>query len=596
MPVHNSEVARIFEEYADLLEINGANEYRVRAYRTAARNISYLGQNLADMVRRGEELSSLPGIGEDLAGKIKEIVQTGHLSQLENLKKTIPEDLVSITHIAGLGPRRAYRLYYGLGIASIQELEQAAREGKIRSLRGFGIKSEQAILADIERRGEAREGRKIKLSAAEETVEPLQAYLAESRGVRRVEVAGSYRRGVEIIGDLDILATAEQSPAEQGSDVIDRLIHYDHVERVIASGPTRSTVILRNGLQVDLRVVSDESYGAALHYFTGARPHTLAVRKMASRRRLKINEYGVFKGEQFIAGRIEEEVYAQVGLPYIEPELRENRGEIEAAKAGKLPNLIKPENIRGDLHTHTRASDGYSSLEEMARAAQARGYEYLAITEHSRRLTIAHGLDSRRLTGQIAEIDDMNSRFDRMRLLKGLEVDILEDGSLDMPAEILEKLDLVVCSVHSHFNLSREKQTDRIIRAMQHPYFLILGHPTGRLIDERGPYDLDMEKMLKAAREYGCIMELNAQPDRLDLDDIYCKMAKDMGVMIAIGSDAHSTFELDFMRFGVIQARRGWLEAGNVLNTRSWRELQRILDRYHKVKPGAKALKPRIQV
>jgi DNA polymerase (family X) len=574
MPVPNSEIARNFDEYADLLEIHGANEYRVRAYRNAARNISYLSQDLAIMVRQGEDLTKLPGIADDLAGKIKEIIRTGHLSALEELKKTIPEGLIDITHIVGLGPKRAFRLYYDLGITSVEELEKAAREGKVKELSGFGIKTEQSILADIERRGEMRNGKRILLSSAEGIVQPLLAYLWESSGVSQVEVAGSYRRGVETVGDLDILVTFDKN-----SDVMDRFVAYDGVENVISKGPTRATILLRHGFQIDLRAVPEESYGAALHYFTGSKPHSIAIRKMGMRRRLKINEYGVFKGDKLIAGKTEEEGYEQVGLPYIEPELRENQGEIEAAKGGNLPDLITLENIRGDLHIHTNLSDGRSSLEQMAYAAQEKGYEYLAVTEHSKRLSVAHGINQARLAERIKEIDNLNRKLKNIILLKSIEVDILEDGSLDLSKEILEKLDLVICSVHHKFNLSREKQTERIIRAMQHPYFIILAHPSGRLINEREPYDVDMERLIRAARETGCVLELNAQPDRLDLEDIYCKMARDMGVMVAISSDAHSVDELNFMRYGVIQGRRGWLEPGNVLNSRRWPELKMMLNR-----------------
>lgn len=572
MPVRNSEVARIFDEYADLLEVNGANEYRVQAYRTASRNISYLSRDLEDMVRHGEDLTVIPGIARDLAGKITEIINTGRLSALEELKRSIPEELINITRIAGLGPRRAYRLYYGLGVTNIKELEQAAREGKIKDLPGFGIKTEQSILADIERRGEMREGKRLKLSNVEELVQSLLAYLWEAKGVTQIEPAGSYRRGMETVGDLDILVISEKD-----SDVMSRFVSYPEVERVVSRGRTRSTVILHSGFQIDLRAVPAESFGAALHYFTGSRAHTIAVRKMGIRRRLKINEYGVFKGEDLVAGKTEEEVYARVGLPYIEPELRENRGEIEAAREGRLPGLITLEDIRGDLHTHTSYTDGRSSLEELARAAQEKGYEYIAITDHTRHQTAPRGLDEKRLAEQLDQIDALNERLNGLVLLKGVEVDIREDGSLDFPDEILRKLDLVLCMVHYKYKLSREKQTERLVRAMYHPYLVILAHPTGRIINERDPYDVDMEKLLRAARETGSVLELNSRPDHLDLDDIYCKMARDMGVMVAISSDAYSVDELNYLRHGIIQGRRGWLEKEDVLNTRSFPELKKLL-------------------
>ena len=563
MPVHNPEIAEIFNKYADLLEIDGANQFRVRAYRNAARIIGDLSQNAYDMVKDGENLSELPGIGKDLADKISEIVKTGSLSQLEELKKTVPAELIDIMDIAGLGPKRAAKLHQDLGISSVKELEASAREKKVRELAGFGEKTEQAILEDIARKGKARGGKeRFKISEVEQATESLLSYLRNINGVKEVTV-----------DFVDILVTHTKS-----SDVMERFVNYEDVDRIIAKGETKSTVVLRFGLQVDLRAVAEESYGAALHYFTGSKAHNIAVRQMGVKRKLKINEYGVFKEEKRIAGRTEEEVYQQVGLPYIEPELREKRGEIEAAQKGKLPKLIEIKNIRGDLHAHTNATEGRNSIEEMAEAARKKGYEYLAITDHSKRLSMTHGLDEKRLEEQIEEIDRLNNKLKELTLLKGIEVDILEDGSLDLKNDVLKKLDLLVCSVHHKFNLSQKKQTDRIIRAIEKsPVFTILGHPTGRLIGEREPYDVDMEQLMKAARDCNCALELNAQPERLDLNDIHCKMAKDMRVMIAISTDAHSTAGLNLMRFGVYQARRGWLEPDNVLNTRNRKELRKLL-------------------
>jgi len=347
------------------------------------------------------------------------------------------------------------------------------------------------------------------------------------------------------------------------------------VDEVVSQGKTRSTVMLRSGLQVDLRVLAQVSFGAALHYFTGSKSHNIAVRKLGVQRDLKINEYGVFKGEKRIAGQTEEEVYARVDLPYIEPELRENRGEIEAAQKGKLPQLITLNDIRGDLHTHTKVTDGRHTLEEMAEAAKERGYDYLAITNHSQRVTMTHGLDAKKLRQEMEKIDKFNDSSKGFRILKAIEVDILKDGSLDLPDKVLKELDVTVCSVHYHRNMSRKEMTERIIRAMDNPYFQILGHPTGRLLGNREPYDVDMEKIMAAAQERGCFLELNSQPDRLDLSDVYCKLAKDMGVKIAISTDAHSAVELNYLRFGIGQARRGWLEAEDVLNTRTWRQLKK---------------------
>ena len=573
MPIHNAEIAETFNEYADLLEIKGANQYRVRAYRTAARNVSNLSRSAAEMVNKKEDISELPGFGKDLAGKVADIVNRGKLPQLEELKKELPAELIDISKLEGLGPKRTGVLYQKLGITSIEELEEAAKKKKVRELPGFAAKTEQKILDEIGRKGEAGEGKKRhKLPVIEELAGPLLDYLRNLDGVKRVEAAGSFRRRKETVGDLDILVTHRKK-----ADVMKPFVEYEDVKRVVSKGDTRSTVVLRFGVQVDLRAVGEENYGAALHYFTGSQPHNIAIRKMGVKQGLKINEYGVFRGDKRVAGRTEDEVYRKVDLPYIQPELRENNGEIEAAQKGKLPQLVTLEDIRGDLHSHTRATDGRSSLEDMAKAAKEKGYEYLAITEHSKHVTVAKGLDARRLGEQIEEIDRLNERLDDIVVLKGIEVDILEDGSLDLPDDILKKLDLVICAVHYKFNLSAEKQTDRIIKGIDNPYFTILAHPTGRMIGQREPYQLDMERLMKAAKETNCFLEINAQPDRLDLTEVYAKMAKEMGIMIAVSTDAHSVNELNFMRFGVYQARRGWLESGNVLNSRSWKDLKKLI-------------------
>ena len=575
MPIHNAEIAAIFNKYADLLEIDGANEYRVRAYRTAARNISSLSQNAADMVEKGKDLSKLAGIGKDLAGKIAEIVETGTLSEFEGLKQKLPAGLLNLTQIEGMGPKRIATLHQELGITSLDELEKAARQNKVRDLPGFAAKTEKAILEEIERLGKQEDsGKRLKLSVAEELAQPLLEYLRQVKGVKRVEAAGSYRRGLETVGDLDVLVTHTKI-----SKVMDRFVNYENVQKVISKGETRSTVMMRYGLQVDLRAVASHSYGSALHYFTGSKAHSVAIRQIGVKKGLKINEYGVFKGEKRVAGKEEDEVYAQVDLPYVEPELRENRGEIEAARDNRLPKILDMDDIKGDLHAHTKATDGRSTLEQMARAAQDKGYQYLAITEHSKHVTVAKGLDTKRLREHAREIDRLNEKLDDFVLLKSIEVDILEDGSLDLPDDVLKELDVVVCAIHSKFNLPRNKQTERIIRALQKPYFTILAHPTGRMINDREPYDLDMEGLIEAARENRCALELNAQPDRLDLSDIYCRMAKEAGVPIVISTDAHSTEELDFMRFGILQARRGWLEPGDVLNTKDLKELRRAFKR-----------------
>jgi DNA polymerase (family 10) len=572
MTAANADIATIFATYADLLEIGGANPFRVRAYRRAAMTIDNLPHSMAEMVQAGEDLSKLPGIGKELAAKIAEIVETGHLHNLDELEKSIPGELARIVALPGIGPKRVGVLHDELGIETLEQLEAAAKAGRISTLRGFGAKTERRILEALAHHAGAET--RIRLAAAEEVARPLMDYLANGKGVARVVVAGSYRRRRETVGDLDILVTCPPR-----AKVMDRFVAHPDVAEVVSKGGTRSTVRLRSGLQVDLRVVPDASYGAALHYFTGSKAHNIAIRRRGVERGLKINEYGVFRGKTRIGGRTEEEVFAAVGLPYIEPELREDRGEIAAAEEGRLPRLVTVADIRGDLHCHTKASDGTASLEEIAAAAMGAGYQYLAITDHSKHVTIAHGLDDRAFRRQAEEIDRLNERLDGIRLLKSAEVDILKDGSLDLADATLAELDMVVGAVHYGFGLPAAQQTDRLIRAMDNPHFTILAHPSGRLLGERPAYALDMERLLRAALERGCVLEVNAQPKRLDLTDVYCRAAKDMGLKLAISTDTHHPDQLAFMRFGVDQARRGWLEPGDVVNTRSWPDLKRLLAR-----------------
>lgn len=572
MPAHNADIAAVFEEIADLLEIQGENPFRIRAYRNAAREMQSLGVPAADMIARGEDLTELPGIGDDLAAKIREIVETGKCKALEKLRAKFPPTITTLLRLPGLGPKRVKTLYDGLKIESVAALREAARAGRIRELPGFGEKTEAAILEALAQHLE--EATRFKLAIAAQYAEPLVSWLMQSRNVKRAEIAGSYRRCKETVGDLDILATISGQ-----SDVMARFVNYDEVREVMAQGETRATVRLKCGLQVDLRVVPQESFGAAFQYFTGSKAHNIEIRRLGQQKKLKINEYGVFRGTKAIAGKTEESVYAAVGLPWIAPELRENRGEIEAARKDKLPRLVERKDLRGDLHAHTRATDGHHTLKEMAEAAQARGFEYLAITEHSRRLTVAHGLDVHELRKQMEEIDRLNDKLSGITLLKGIEVDILEDGSLDLPDEVLGECDLVVGAVHSKFHLSRARQTARILKAMDHPYFTILAHPSGRLIGSREAYDVDMLRIIRAARTRGCFLELNAHPERLDLLDIHCQMARDEGVLVAISSDAHSTQDFDNLVYGIGQARRGWLEKKDVLNTRSLKLLRPLLRR-----------------
>ena len=570
MPVHNTDIANIFTEIADLLEIESANPFRIRAYRNAARTLTGLGEEVSVYLKEGKELTELPGIGKDLAAKIVEVLDSGRCQALEKLRKATPPGLTDLLHIPGLGPKRVHALYHELDVQTPEQLLRAAKDGRVHTLPGFGLKTEQSIIADIE--AHVTQKPRIKLVTAAQYAEPLVAYLKKVPGVDAVVVAGSYRRRKETVGDLDILVCAAHS-----DKVMTAFSHYDEVHEVLAKGGTRSTVILRNGLQVDLRVVPKASYGAALYYFTGSKAHNIAVRRRAQQRKLKVNEYGVYKGSQQIAGATEESVFAAIGLPYIPPELRENTGEIEAAEQQQLPKLVELDDLRGDLHAHSTATDGHNTIKEMALAARDFGLEYLAITEHSRHLTVAHGLDEQRLLKQIDEIDKLNAELRGITLLKGIELDILEDGQLDLPDSVLARLDLVVGAVHSKFHLSRAKQTERILRAMDHPHFSLLAHPSGRLLETRDAYDVDMARIIRHARERGCYLELNAQPDRLDLLDTHCRMARDEGVLISVDSDAHSVNDFNNLQYGIGQARRGWLEKADILNTRSLAQVRKLL-------------------
>ena len=572
MPVHNANITVIFEEIADLLEIQGANPFRIRAYRNAARILGDLPQEARVLVERGDDLTRLPGIGADLAGKIEEIITSGHCSLLDRLRRELPPAITELLKIPGLGPKRVKTLYHDLDVQTVEQLHRAAQDGRIRALHGFGEKTEQNILQTVE--AHASQSRRFKLATAAQYAETLRVFLQAIPGVQQVVVAGSFRRMRETVGDLDILVTAAPD-----SPVMQRFTTYDEVAEVFSAGETRASILLKCGMQVDLRVVAQPSYGAALHYFTGSKSHNIAIRRIAQQLGLKVNEYGVFRGEKRIAGESEESVYRAVGLPYIPPELREDRGEIEAARAGRLPKLVELSDLKGDLHAHTKATDGHDSLRDMALAAKALGLQYLAITEHSRRLTVAHGLDPVQLARQCDEIDRLNTQLEGITLLKGIEVDILEDGSLDLPDGVLARLDLVVGAVHSRFDLSRARQTERILRAMDHPHFTLLAHPGGRLIEKREPYDVDMLRIIRHARQRGCFLELNAHPERLDLLDSQCQSAKEEGVLVSINSDAHSTFDFANLRYGVGQARRGWLEKSDVLNTRPLAALRKLIKR-----------------
>lgn len=573
MPTHNADIAAIFNEIADLLEIEQANPFRIRAYRNAARMLAELAREVRGMIERGEDLTELPGIGNDLAAKIHEIVTTGKCRALENLHAELPPAIGELLHVQGLGPKRVRTLWHDLDIQTPEQLARATQDGRIRALPGFGAKTEENILQAIE--AHLSKSHRVKLVTAAQYAEPLASWLRGACGVQRVDIAGSYRRSRETVGDIDILVTL--NVGADGSDAMRHFVSYDEVAEVLAQGTTRASVILKSGLQVDLRIVSAAAHGAALCHLTGAKAHNIALRKIAQEKGWKLNEYGIFKGRQKIAGASELDVYRCLGLSWIPPELREDRGEIDAARTGLLPELVALRDLKGDLHAHTKASDGRDSLEAMACAAQALGLSYLAITDHSRRQAMAHGLDPQRLAEQCDTIDHLNDRLNGIVLLKGIEVDILVDGRLDLPDSSLRQLDLVVAAVHSRFDLPRTKQTERILRAMDNPYFTLLAHPTGRMIEERAPYDVDMLRVIRHAKQRGCFLELNAHPERLDLLDTHCRMAHDEGVLVAINSDAHSLDDFNNLKYGIGQARRGWLTASNVLNTRALPELKQLL-------------------
>jgi DNA polymerase (family 10) len=566
MVVQNADIARIFDQVADLLEVRGDNPFRVRAYRNAARTVGEWGESLSEVLSKTGHLPRIPGVGADLDGKIREILTTGRLSTLEKLREEFPPHLTELLSIPGLGPKKVRAFYEELGIQDISGLHRALLDHRIAGLRGFGPRSEERLIKSVEAR--LAKVRRYKLATAAQYARPLVTLLKGVRGVREVVVAGSFRRMKETVGDLDLLVTTEDP-----EPVVQRFVSWEGVERVLASGSTKASVVLSSGIQVDLRVMPPASFGAALVYFTGSRAHNIALRRLAQDRGLKINEYGVFRGKSRVAGETEESVYSILGLSMIPPELREDRGEIQRAARGPLPALVTLPDLKGDLHAHTRWTDGHNSVREMAEAARDRGWSYLAITDHSRRLTMVHGLGPNELREQGEEIDRLRPLFPGLSLLRGIEVDILEDGQLDLPDQSLSSLDLVVGAVHSKFSLSRADQTARILRAMDHPRFNILAHPTGRLIGEREPYDLDMLRVLRKARERQVALEVNAHPERLDLTDVYCRMAKDEGVLLAINSDAHAPGEFDNLEWGVGQARRGWIEASDVLNARPLEEL-----------------------
>lgn len=556
----NQEIAKIFNEIADLLEIKGENPFRIRAYRRAAQNIEGLPKSVEETPK--EELLKVPGIGQDLAGKIEEYLKTGKIQAHEDLKHEIPEGLLTLLSVPGLGPKTSKLLHEKLKIKGLDDLERLASEHKLVGLPGIKEKTEENILKGIEmlKRGRERQPLGRVLPIASDIVE----HLKKNAPVDKIDLAGSLRRWKDTIKDIDILATSD-NPKE----VMKVFVHLPYVKDVLMQGTTKSTVIIHENLQVDLRVVEKESYGAALAYFTGSKAHNIRLREMAMKKGLKINEYGIFreKDERKIGGEKEEDVYKILGLPYIPPELREDQGEIEAAQEGRLPRLVTAEDIKGDLHVHSKWSDGSHTFEQLVEAAKERGYSYIAITDHSKGLGIARGLTEERLQEQKKEINAVNKKLKGFRIIHGIEVDIRSDGSLDISDDVLKELDIVVASIHSGFKQSRKQLTYRLVSAMKNPYVSIIAHPTGRLIGERDAYDVDMDEIFTIAKKTGTAIEINAYPLRLDINDTYAKKAKEMGIPIVISTDTHVTNQLDYMRYGVSIARRGWLEKDDVLNT-----------------------------
>ncbi len=570
----NLEIARVFRQVAELLELQGEDHFRVEAYRRVANNIETTSENLLYIHDR-DALRRIPGVGEGIAAKIDELIETGRLRYLEELQAQVPPGLPQLLEIPGLGPKKVRALWEQLGITNIDELEAAAKAQKIRHLPGMGAKTEQNILKGIERFRAHQE--RMRLGDALPYAEQLMEALRQAAGaaLERIEIAGSARRRLETVGDLDFVATAADPER-----VMEAFVHLPQVSEVRLHGPTRSTITTTAGFNVDLRIVPAESFGSLLQHSTGSKAHNIRLRELAQRRGVSISEYGITdadSGDRLLAAADECEVYAFLDLPCIPPELREDRGEFEAAANGTLPHLLELEQIRGDLHAHTSYSDGACSVAEMGDAAQALGYQYLALTDHSPSLDVAHGLSVERLLQRAEEIDDYNAGQKRFRLLNGTETDIRADGSLDYPEEILEQLDVVVASVHTRFGMKREEMTDRIVKALDSGHVDVLGHPTGRLINRRDPYEVDLGRVLEAAKRADAAVEINAFPDRLDLRDVDARAAKELGVRLAIGSDAHHTQHLPLLRYGVYTARRAWLEPDDVLNTRSADELLRLL-------------------
>ncbi len=569
--MQNAEIAAMFEELADLLELQGANVFRLRAYRNAARTIESMTASIADIVESEPgALTDLPGIGKDLAEKLVTIISSGQLPQLEELRAQIPAGVVQMLRIPGIGPKRVATLFAELKVETLDQLREAALRGDVAKLKGFGAKTAQTILDGIEIA--AQSAVRHYLADMKPAVDAIVESLAALPTVTQVSPAGSFRRRRDTVGDLDVLATSTNSAA-----AMDALAAHPLVEKVLARGDTKQRVRLRNGIEMDLRVVPDESYGAAMQYFTGSKEHNIVVRRRAQERGLKLNEYGVYRGEEYVAGRTEEDVYATVDLPWIPPELRENRGEFELAEAGKLPTLLELADMQGDLHMHTTATDGTASIRDMAEAAKQRGLKYIAITDHSKRVTMANGLDADRLRAHWREIVKVREQISGIEVLCGIECDILEDATLDLPDDVLAEADWVIAVLHYGLKQPREQISKRLLCAIQNPHVDVIGHPSGRILARRPGADINFEEMLKAAADHGVMMEINAHRSRLDLDEVQAAAAKARGIPIVISTDAHSVHGFDEMQYGVFQARRAGLTKADVANARPLKEFRKLL-------------------
>jgi DNA polymerase (family 10) len=567
-------IAAILDEIGTFLELKGENPFRCQAYHNAARAIAQLEGDLGEWIEQ-KRLTEIPGIGKDLAQKIETLYKIGRLEQYEELRREIPAGLLELLRVPGLGPKKAKALYDNLGIDSLSKLRQACQEGRVAKLRGFGEKTQQKILEGLAFLDKT--GKRVLLAEAEYLADRICGELRKLKEIIRIQACGSLRRRKETVGDLDILVSSNHPKI-----VMDKFVSLPEVIQVTAHGETKSSVVLENGLNCDLRVVSDEQFPFALHYFTGSKEHNIAMRARAQQFGLKLNEYGLEGEKGAIRAKDEADIFHALKLDYIPPELRENTGEIEAAAEHRLPKLVEWKDLHGTFHCHTDWSDGRNSVEEMAEAAREMGWQYLGIADHSQSLGVARGLDPDRVRQQFAEIDRLNKKWKDFRILKGTECDVLPDGRLDYPDELLEQFDYVVISVHSHFNMSKEEMTRRIVRAMQHPKVTMLGHATGRLLLRRDGYPLDLDQVLKIAAENKVMIEINGQPDRMELDWVHVKHAKSLGVMLVLNPDAHSTTELRYVRYALDVARRGWLEKSNVLNSRTLAQVLQLFKKRHK--------------